>query len=135
MLFPKTRRSLKKFRKGRVNPTFVSDKKRSKNFYSFDICANSLGFITSRQFEATRRVLKRGLKKRAFLWLRVFPDIAKTKKPEKARMGKGKGRMHLWLFRALPGKVLFRVLGNSRKFVSTVFLKAKHKLPLKARIL
>lgn len=133
MLFPKTRKQLKKFRKSRVN-TSVAVRGISVNDYSFGLRANTVGFITSRQLEATRRILKRRLKKRAFLWTRVFPDVARTKKPEKARMGKGKGRLHLWFFRATPGKVLFEFLGCSKKFAKTAFLKAKSKLPLETRI-
>ena len=49
------------------------------------------GKINNKQLEGVRRVLRRILKKQGKTWLRPFPSSSVTKKPDGARMGKGKG--------------------------------------------
>ena len=131
MLFPKTRKPLKKFRKARLSENSKSSRGLLTFPNSIAVRASCVGFITSRQIEAVRRYLKRNLKKRAFLYLRIFPDTSKTKKPEKARMGKGKGRMHLWFFTVSKGKILFEAFGNSNSFIKNIFRKIKYRLHIK----
>jgi large subunit ribosomal protein L16 len=135
MLSPKIKTNLKKFRKGRIH-----DHLRSRGdqpaFGSFALQTTSLGMITSRHLETVRRLLKRNIKKKGHLWLQVFPTIAKTKKPEKTRMGKGKGRLSLWYFPSHPGKVLFEVGGDfSSNFIRALFKKASYKLPCSTRVI
>lgn len=132
MLSPKTKANIKKFRKGRVSE-HVKTKGNSCAFGSFGLQSKSPGILTSRQIEATRKVLKKYLKKRGRLWLRVFPDIAKTKKPEKTRMGKGKGRINLWSFKVHPNKIIFEVGGINSKLARILFKKASYKIPFSTR--
>jgi large subunit ribosomal protein L16 len=55
-------------------------------------------WMTSRQIEAARRAIVRHVKRRAKVWIRVFPDKPVTKKPAETRRGKGKGGSFLrWL--------------------------------------
>jgi large subunit ribosomal protein L16 len=132
MLSPRTKANIKKYRKGRISDHLKS-RGGSCNFGTFGLQSKSAGLFTSRQIEATRKVLKKHLKKRGRLWLNVFPDVAKTKKPEKTRMGKGKGRTHLWCFKVHPGKILFEIGGLSLKNARIVFKKASYKLPFFTR--
>jgi large subunit ribosomal protein L16 len=44
--------------------------------------------------EAGRRVIARKLKKKSRVWIRPFPHTPITKKPDEARMGKGKGNVY-----------------------------------------
>jgi large subunit ribosomal protein L16 len=132
MLSPRTKANIKKYRKGRISD-HLKPRGSSCNFGTFGLQSKSPGIFTSRQIEAARKVLKKHLKKRGRLWLNVFPDVAKTKKPEKTRMGKGKGRTHLWCFKVHPGKILFEIGGLSFKNAKTVFKKASYKLPFSTR--
>jgi len=132
VLSPKTKANIKKFRKGRISE-HVKFKGNSCTFGSFGLQSKSPGILTSRQIEATRKVLKKYLKKRGRLWLRVFPDIAKTKKPEKTRMGKGKGRINLWSFKVHPNKIIFEVGGINSKAARILFKKASYKIPFSTR--
>lgn len=132
MLSPRTKANIKKYRKGRIADHFKI-RGSSLNSGTFGLQSKTRGLLTSRQIEATRKVLKKHLKKRGRLWLNVFPDTAKTKKPEKTRMGKGKGRTHLWCFKVNPGKVLFEIGGLSLKNAKIVFKKASYKLPFPTR--
>lgn len=135
MLSPKLKTNLKKFRKGRIT-NHIRSRGSLPAFGSFALQTTSLGMITSRHFETVRRLLKRNIKKRGHLWLQVFPTIPKTKKPEKTRMGKGKGRFALWYFPAHPGKVLFEIGGFfSVNFIKSILKKASYKLPCNTRVL
>lgn len=134
MLSPKIKANIKKFRKSRV-----SDHKRIRgnlcSYGSYAIQSKARGILTSRQIEAARKSLKKHLKKRGYLWLNIFPTILKTKKPEKTRMGKGKGRSHLWCFKVHPGKTLFEFGGLNLKLAMSLSKKVTSKLPLRTCIL
>jgi large subunit ribosomal protein L16 len=132
MLSPKTKANIKKFRKVRIHTHFKS-RGNLFNFGTHGLQSKTLGIFTSRQIEATRKVLKKYLKKKGRLWLNIFPDVAKTKKPEKTRMGKGKGRVHLWCFKVNPGKILFEIGGLSTKNTRVILKKASYKIPFVTR--
>lgn len=132
MLSPKTKANIKKYRKGRISHHIRSRGNLCVQG-SFGLQSKAPGLLTSRQVEATRKALKKHLKKRGHLWLNLFPDVAKTKKPEKTRMGKGKGRTHLWCFKVNPGKVIFEIAGLNLKGAKNVFKKASYKLPFSTR--
>lgn len=58
---------------------------------NFSLVSFENGKINNKQLEGVRRVLRRILKKQGKTWLRPFPSSSVTKKPDGARMGKGKG--------------------------------------------
>lgn len=132
MLSPRTKANIKKYRKGRISEHFKSQGS-SCSFGTVGLQSKVSGLFTSRQIEASRKVLKKHLKKRGRLWLNIFPDVAKTKKPEKTRMGKGKGRVHLWCFKVHPGKILFEVGGLTLRNAKAIFKKVSYKLPFSTR--
>lgn len=129
MLSPKIKTNIKKYRKGRIK-----DHVKSRGNYcaygTHSIQSKAQGILTSRQIEAARKTLKKHLKKRGRLWVNIFPGVAKTKKPEKTRMGKGKGRTHLWCFKVHPGKIIFELGGLNFKTAKNIFKKVTYKLPL-----
>jgi large subunit ribosomal protein L16 len=52
------------------------------------------GRLFFKQYEASRRVISRKIKKKSRIWFRSFPDIPLSRKPSEIRMGKGKGAPH-----------------------------------------
>jgi large subunit ribosomal protein L16 len=132
VLSPKTKANLKKFRKSKVsaNPKFPCF-----SYGFFGLQAKTGGILTSRQIEAVRKTLKKLLKKRGCFWFNIFPDVAKTKKSEKTRMGKGKGRFYLWCFKVNPGQVLLEISGLPFKKVQKFFQKSRYKIPFSTRLL
>ena len=67
------------------------------SFGEFGLQATSGNYITARQIEAARVVLSRYTKRGGQVWIRIFPQMAKTKKPAEVRMGSGKGSAELCL--------------------------------------
>ena len=61
------------------------------SFGEFGLQAVTGAWITDRQIEAARIVLSRYTKKEGKVYIRIFPHLAKTKKPAEVRIGSGKG--------------------------------------------
>ena len=74
---------------------------------SVGLVALQQGRVTARQLEATRKVLRRSLRKEAKTWITVFPNMPLTKKPQEVRMGKGKGSVDYWCAPIKAGTILF----------------------------
>ena len=65
------------------------------------------GQISSRQIEAVRRVIVRKLKRTGKVWIRIFPDVPVTAKPNEVRMGRGKGSVDKWVAVVKPGTIIY----------------------------
>lgn len=103
-------------------------------FGDFGLQALECSWITARQIEATRIAITRKLRKGGKVWIRIFPDVAFTKKPQETRMGKGKGSPEFWVAPVKRGRIMFEVAGVSREVVEKAFRTASHKLPIKVRL-
>ena len=119
-------------RKGRLSNSRIKVQKRS-NSKAVIFQSVRCGFLTSRQIETLRRLIRRESKKIGKLWVQAVADIPRTKKAEKTRMGKGKGRLNLWVCKVYPGKSLFEVRGFPISNIKSVVKKINYKIPLKVR--
>jgi large subunit ribosomal protein L16 len=88
MLQPK-KIKFRKYRKKRLKFNFENQKKLDFGFLSLKILEPAR--ITTRQLEASYRVLSRKIKKNAKILVRIFPRVPVTSKPSEVRIGKGKG--------------------------------------------
>lgn len=104
------------------------------HFGEYGLQALEPGWISSRQIEAARRALVRGLRRRGKVWIRVFPDKPFTKKPAETRMGKGKGNVEYWVAVIKPGRILFEVGGLPEDLSKEALNLAAYKLPIKTKI-
>lgn len=104
-------------------------------FGEYALQATSCGYITNRQIEAARIAITRKAKRGGNVWIKIFPDKSLTKKPAEVRMGKGKGSPESWVSVIKPGRVLFEVAGLSEEVSLEALRLAKHKLPVKCKII
>lgn len=103
------------------------------SFGEFGLQAQEGAWITSRQIEAARIAINRYMKRGGKVWIKIFPHMAKTKKPLEVRMGSGKGAPEGWVAPVQAGRVLFEV-GEVDEAVAREALRlASHKLPVKTR--
>ena len=123
----------RKFQRGRNRGKATSNNQLA--FGHFGLQSLSLGFITERQIEAARRALTRYMKRGGKVWIRVFPDINRTKLPAETRMGKGKGAPEFWEFKVKPGTILFELAGIETDVAQEALRLAKHKLPFKTKFI
>ena len=103
------------------------------SFGEFGLQALSGNYITARQIEAARIVLARYTKRSGQIWIRIFPQLCKTKRPIGLRMGSGKGSPDNWVAVVKEGKVMFEIGGVSEEIAREALRLAMHKLPIKCK--
>nr|YP_010394174.1 ribosomal protein L16 [Phytophthora tropicalis]YP_010394607.1 ribosomal protein L16 [Phytophthora capsici]DAZ89005.1 TPA_asm: ribosomal protein L16 [Phytophthora sp. SKS-2017]UXG56492.1 ribosomal protein L16 [Phytophthora capsici]DAZ88182.1 TPA_asm: ribosomal protein L16 [Phytophthora tropicalis]DAZ88654.1 TPA_asm: ribosomal protein L16 [Phytophthora capsici]DAZ88693.1 TPA_asm: ribosomal protein L16 [Phytophthora capsici] len=132
MLFPKKTKYKKQF-KGKL----VGKTTKSNNIvygkYAIKVLEETR--LTSRQIEATRRIIIRKMKRLGFLWIRVFPDTPVTAKPTENRMGKGKGAVSFWVAKVKKGQILYEISGISLENAKKVLKAGSNKLPIKTKFI
>ena len=92
-------------------------------------------WITARQIEAARIVLARYTKRGGQIWVRIFPHLAKTKKPAEVRMGSGKGSPEEWVAVVEQGRVMFEIGGVAPEVAREALRLAAYKLPIKCKVI
>lgn len=111
------------------------NKSNKLRFGDFGLQATQRGFLTVRQIEAVRRTITGRLKRKGKVWIRAFPDYARTAKPKEVRMGRGKGNVDHWVSIIKPGRVLFEVKSRDPLSVKEALAFTIRKLPMKAQVI
>ena len=111
----------------------------SKHDYFYKIGTYSLvcvesGRFTSKQIEAIRRILRIKLQRKGRIWMTNFPNISVSSKGTSIRIGRGKGTVSFYCFKAYPGTVLCEIIGVSKEIANKALVSAKKKVPFKAKI-
>ena len=104
------------------------------SFGEFGLQALEGAWITTRQIEAARIVLARYTKRGGQIWIRIFPHLAKTKKPAEVRMGSGKGSPEDWVAVVQEGRVMFEIGGVAPEIAREALRLAAYKLPIKCKV-
>ncbi len=105
------------------------------SFGEFGLQAIEGAWITTRQIEAARIVLARYTKRGGQIWIRIFPHLAKTKKPAEVRMGSGKGSPEDWVAVVQEGRVMFEIGGVAPEIAREALRLAAYKLPIKCKVI
>jgi large subunit ribosomal protein L16 len=104
-------------------------------FGQYGLQAATGAWISSRQIEAARVAMTRYMKRDGKVWIRIFPHLAKTKKPLEVRMGSGKGAPEDWVAVVQEGRIMFEVAGVSETIAREALRLASHKLPVKTKFI
>lgn len=104
------------------------------DFGEYGLQALEGAWITTRQIEAARIVLSRYTKRGGQIWIRIFPQLAKTKKPAEVRMGSGKGSPEDWVAVVQEGRVMFEIAGVDPEMEKEALRLAAYKLPIKCKV-
>lgn len=104
-------------------------------FGEFGLQALEGAWITTRQIEAARVVLARYTKRGGQIWIRIFPHLAKTKKPAEVRMGSGKGSPEDWVAVVQEGRIMFEIGGVAPEVAREALRLAAYKLPIKCKVI
>ena len=132
MLFPKKSKYKKQF-KGKLKGKTTKANNIIYGKYAIKVLEETR--LTSKQIEATRKIIIRKMKKLGFLWIRVFPDIPVTTKPTENRMGKGKGAFFCWIAKVKKGQILYEISGISLELAKKVLKAGSNKLPVKTKFI
>jgi large subunit ribosomal protein L16 len=130
MLQPK-RTKYRKQQRGRRRGTALRGS--SLSFGDFGLQTLETGDITARQIEAARIAMTRHAKRGGKVWIRIFPDTPRTKRPPETRMGKGKGNPEFWVATVKRGRMLYEMEGVTPEVAREALRLAAHKLPVKTR--
>jgi large subunit ribosomal protein L16 len=103
-------------------------------FGEFGLMALEGNYITDHQIESARIVLSRCTDRTGKVWIRIFPHMAKTKKPAEVRMGSGKGSPEGWVAVVKKGTVMFEIGGTTPEVALEALRLASYKLPVKTKI-
>jgi len=133
MLKPK-KTKYRKFQKG-YQPKGVSLSRTQLCFGIYGLKALKPAKITSAQIESARKAIVSKTKRLAKIWIRIYPDIAVSKKPAEVRMGKGKGNPEFWISKVQSGTVLFEVDNISPQDAKISLTNASFKLPVQTKII
>lgn len=132
MLFPNKTKYKKQF-KGKLKGQTTKSNKIVYGKYAIKVLEESR--LTSKQIEATRRIIIRKMKRLGFLWIRIFPDTPITTKPIENRMGKGKGAVSFWIAKVKKGQILFEISGISLDNAKKILKEGSNKLPIKTKFI
>lgn len=106
---------------------------RTIDFGEYGLVAESGAYVSNRQIEAARIAMTRYMKRGGKVWIRIFPHMARTKKPLEVRMGSGKGSPEGWVAVVKPGRVMFEIAGVSEDAAREAFRLASNKISVKTR--
>ena len=90
-------------------------------------------YISNNQIEAARVAMTRYMNRGGQVWIKIFPQLAITKKPLEVRMGSGKGAPEGWVAVVQKGRVMFEIGGVSEEIAREAFRLAANKLPVKCK--
>jgi len=132
MLMP-ARTKYRKVRKGKIKgPATRGD---FIAFGQFALQAQEPDRITARQIEAARQAMTRYIKRGGKIWIRIFPHIPVTKKPQDVKMGSGKGNPEYYVAKVHTGTILFEMQGVKEEVAREAMRLAGHKLPIRTKFL
>nr|YP_011008014.1 ribosomal protein L16 [Cutleria multifida]WBP69880.1 ribosomal protein L16 [Cutleria multifida] len=100
----------------------------------FALIAITSGHLNGKQIEAARQNIRRKVKREGKLEIQVLPDIAISRKPSAARMGKGKGKVDHWVAALSAGQPIFLLYGVNAELGIPALQSGANKLPLKLKI-
>ena len=105
------------------------------NFGEFGLQATEGGWISDKQIEAARVCMSRYTRRGGKVWIRIFPQLCKTKRPIGLRMGSGKGSPDNWVAVVKEGRVMFEVAGIDEAVARKALSLASYKLPVGCKII
>ncbi len=130
MMSPK-RTKYRKAHKGRIKGDAKGG--TALNFGQFGLKALEPERITARQIEAARRAITRAMKRAGRVWIRIFPDLPVSQKPQEVRMGSGKGAPEFWVAKVKPGRVMFEIDGVAPELAREALTLGAAKLPIRTK--
>ena len=102
-------------------------------FGEYGLVALEGGYVSSNQIEAARVAMTRYMNRGGQVWIKIFPQLAITKKPLEVRMGSGKGAPEGWVAVVQKGRVMFEVGGVDEATAREALRLGQNKLPVKAK--
>ena len=104
-------------------------------FGQYGLVATNGAYVSSNQIEAARVAMTRYMNRGGQVWIKIFPQLAITKKPLEVRMGSGKGAPEGWVAVVQRGRIMFEIGGVDEATAREAFRLAANKLPVKCKFI
>jgi len=104
-------------------------------FGEYGLVAMNGAYVSSNQIEAARVAMTRYMNRGGKVWIKIFPQLAMTKKPLEVRMGSGKGSPEGWVAVVQKGRIMFEIGDIDEATAREAFRLAQHKLPVKCKFI
>jgi large subunit ribosomal protein L16 len=117
----------------RVSYEGISKAGRTIAFGQYGLVAEEGAYVSSAQLEAARVAMTRYMNRGGQVWIKVFPQLANTKKPLEVRMGSGKGAPDHWVAVVQKGRILFEVGGVDEATAREALRLGANKLCVETR--
>ena len=104
-------------------------------FGEYGLVAMNGAYVSSNQIEAARVAMTRYMSRGGKVWIKIFPQLAMTKKPLEVRMGSGKGAPEGWVAVVQRGRVMFEVGGIDETSAREALRLGANKLPVKSKFI
>jgi len=104
-------------------------------FGEYGLVAMEGGYVSNNQIEAARVAITRYMNRGGQVWIKIFPQLAITKKPLEVRMGSGKGAPEGWVAVVQKGRVMFEVGGVDEATAREALRLGQNKLPVKSKFM
>ena len=101
----------------------------------YGLVAMTGAYISNNQIEAARVAMTRYMNRGGQVWIKIFPQLAITKKPLEVRMGSGKGAPEGWVAVVQRDRVMFEIAGVDEATAREAFRLAANKLPVKCKFI
>ena len=101
----------------------------------YGLVAMTGAYISNNQIEAARVAMTRYMNRGGQVWIKIFPQLAITKKPLEVRMGSGNGAPEGWVAVVQRGRVMFEIAGVDEATAREAFRLAANKLPVKCKFI
>ena len=108
---------------------------RELAFGDYGLVADEGAYVSSAQLEAARVAMTRYINRGGQGWIRIFPQLDKTKKPLEVRMGSGKGAPDHWVAVVQQGRIMFEVGGVDEATAREALRLAANKLGVRTRFI
>jgi large subunit ribosomal protein L16 len=104
------------------------------SFGEWGLQATEGGWISDKQIEAARVCMARYTRRGGQVWIRIFPQLSKSKRPIGLRMGSGKGAPDSWVAVVKEGRIMFEIGGINEADARKALTLASYKLPVGCKI-
>lgn len=132
MLLPK-KTKYRKVRKGKNDG--IASRGHYIAFGDYALQSQENERLTGRQIEASRQAMTRHIQRGGKIWIRIFPQIPVTRKPQDVKMGSGKGNPEFFVAKVKSGTILFEMKGVEESVAREAMRLAAHKLPIKTKFI
>ena len=100
------------------------------HFGEYGLMAKEGAYVSAKQIEAARIAMTRYMKRGGKVFIKIFPHLARTKKPLETRQGTGKGNVDDWVEEVKKGKIMFEISDVDEATAREALRLASHKLPV-----